>query len=279
MKMFFIFFTIGIICVIGFFSLFKFTINHKELKEKQIKIKTKTDDMIYCVMVTGKSEYRRNFALTSIKNFNRQNYTNKRLIIINEGDPLIISGHKEDILEIIIHDRKEKKLTLGDMRNIAFDFIPEEGIWTLWDDDDWRCDNYLSILFSNLGNDDFVFLTKRTEYNIKSKLVWVMELKTGFVIMFGRKKWQCKYDSKEFNEDIMLKNYVKENFRYKLINNDPVIYLRNVHEDNTSILVNKNKSEIKDTKLNKYYFEIEATSKIKDYVEYVIGKHYSFINN
>jgi hypothetical protein len=174
--------------------------------------------------------------------------------------------------------RKKKGMTLGDMRNLAFEFIPEGALWTLWDDDDWRSDDYLSYLYNRLGNNDYVFFTKRIEHNLNTDFTWVMELKSGFVIMFGRKNWRLRYDNVEYNEDIFLKNMIKERMKYKIIDNNPMIYIRFVHNTNTSVIANKKKYEIKDTRDNKLYFEYDATQDIIDYVKLVITKNYNILD-
>ena len=230
---------------------------------------------IYCVMVTGKDTTRWNFAKIAIRNFEKQTYNNKKLIIINEGRE--IKPNNRNILELVITNRKEKNMTLGDLRNLAFEFIPENAIWTLWDDDDWRSNNYLSYLYSHLENNEYIFFTKRIEHNLNTKFTWLMELKSGFVIMFGRKKWNLIYDSKDFNEDIPLKHKIKTEMKYKVIENDPKIYIRMVHKTNTSVIANKNKMSLKYTNDNRSYFEYKASTHILDYVKSIIHENYNIL--
>jgi hypothetical protein len=227
-------------------------------------------------MITGKGGVREELAKIAILNFRRQNYKKKRLIIINEGETLNQKA-ENDVLEIIIKDRKEKQLTLGELRNMAFEFIPEESIWTTWDDDDWRSDGYLSFLKSKLGFNDYVFFTRRVEYNMQNGFTWIMELKSGFVIMFGRKKWDCLYAEKDYNEDIPLKNHIMSNLNYKIIENEPYIYIRTVHGNNTSVMIKPNKSSIANTIGNKVYFEHAADDNVTDYVNSIISKYFRTI--
>lgn len=215
-------------------------------------------DTVYCVMITNGDDTNRDlFRKLSIKNFIEQTYQNKKLIIVNEGKKLDFNS--EDILQVSIHNRKARKLTLGDLRNIALEMIPTDSIFTVWDDDDYRDPNYLKSLYAALKSDDFVFTTKRVEMNINNDFVWIMELKSGFVTFFGRKKFGMKYDSKDVNEDVNLKQSIIKHYRYKLLNNNPLMYIRRVHQNNTSILVSKDKNKIKDTTGNKVYFEHEAS--------------------
>ena len=265
-----------IICIILilfiFFSRY-YSSTHVRNENKRISI-SKSSDVVYCVMITGK-DARLNFAEIAIKNFKKQDYQKKKLIIINEGKQLNVSDH--DILEISITNRKQKQMTLGDMRNLAFEFIPEGALWTLWDDDDWRSDNYLTYLYNRLGSNDYIFFTKRIEHNLNTNFTWVMELKSGFVIMFGRKNWELKYDSNEYNEDIPLKQDVKAKTKYVIIDNDPKIYVRMVHKTNTSVMTNQKKDSLKNTTNNKNYFEYNATQEIVDYVKMIISENYNIL--
>lgn len=253
-----------IICVVFIIFILILIVSTKSLQRKS--------ETIYCVMVTGKDAERLNFGKIAINNFNKQTYKNKRLIIINEGDAL--NEVDKDILEIVVSNRKEKGLTLGDLRNMAFEFIPEDALWTLWDDDDWRQDIYLTTLQASIKKNDYVFFTKRIEYNLNNGFSWVMELKTGFVILFGRKNWRCKYESKDFNEDVSLKSYIMKNLNYVILKNDPKIYIRTIHKNNTSVLVKKSKDEIADTKHNKVYHEYAANKDETSYANNIINLNF-----
>ena len=261
------------VCVFCTVFLLISRFNKNEHDNKKITIHN-SSDVIYCVMITGK-ENRWNFAQIAIKNFKQQNYAEKKLIIINENEKLNVKD--PDILEISITNRKQKNMTLGDMRNLAFEFIPEGALWTLWDDDDWRSYNYLTYLHNQLGQYDYLFFTKRIEHNLNTNFTWVMELKSGFVIMFGRKNWDLRYGATEYNEDIPLKKDVQAKTKYVIIENDPKIYVRMVHKTNTSVIANKHKKSIRDTKNNKSYFEYKATQDIEDYVKLVTSENYNIL--
>ena len=229
---------------------------------------------IYCVMITGKNDSREKFAEIAVENFKLQSYTNKKLVIINESSSPLDVGD-DNVIEIIVKPKDRKNLTLGDLRNMAFEYIPEDAIWTTWDDDDWRSVNYLQYLYDKLKNNDYVFFTRRIEHNFNTNFTWIMELKTGFVIMFGRKKSFAKYDRKEFNEDILLKKTITKHLRYLVISNDPKIYIRFTHKDNTSTLVKTTKTSLKDTVSNKVYFESPVTGLQQLYVDNIVRTRYS----
>ena len=262
----------NIIFIVFVIFIIVFFIKLMNTREKFIN----NDETIYCVMVTGKDKSRWKFAHIAIDNFKKQSHPSKKLILINEGQSIGIKS--SNILEVLIEKREHKGLTLGDLRNIAFEFIPEGAIWTLWDDDDWRSDDYLSILHSELLDNDYIMFTKRLEHNLNNGFTWTMELKTGFVIFFGRRYHECKYAKLEVNEDIALKNYIVSNLKSKVYNNDPRIYIRMVHKSNTSLLVNKSKQKVKDTRGNKIYYEYYSTEYEKAYVKKIVKDYYNILH-
>lgn len=226
------------------------------------------EETIYCVMITGKDSSRKRFAKISIENFKRQTHENKKLIIVNESVERF-SEKDTDILEINI---QRKAMTLGDLRNIAFEFIPENSLWTVWDDDDWRHESYLKYLYQNLNHNDYVLFTKRIEHNLNTNYSWMMHLKTGFVTFLGRKRYNLKYDSVNVNEDVRLRKTIVENLKYRILSNNPaIIYIRFVHSNNTSVLIDKSKTSIKNTSKNKVYFEYEIKDrKTLNYIQDVL---------
>lgn len=82
-------------------------------------------------MVTGHNAGRRSFALASLAMFRQQTWANKELVIINTGQPLLAQP-ESDIIEVTA----PSNITLGALRNIAFDHGSGEWL-TQWDDDDW----------------------------------------------------------------------------------------------------------------------------------------------
>jgi len=82
------------------------------------------------VMVTGKSPERRPLAKAAMDAFLNQTYSNKYLLIVNDGEP-IRNVRDPRIVEV----RPKPGLSLGELRNIALEMIA--GGWILqWDDDD-----------------------------------------------------------------------------------------------------------------------------------------------
>ena len=201
---------------------------------------------IYCIMVTGKSKCRTDLAQKSLDNFFEQSYQNKKLIVINHGKDKII---KDPIPNVFEH-QIEKNETLGDIRNISLNLVPINACWITWDDDDYRSPQYLSYLFSIMksSNCDVVAITERYEYNYNTGLVWKMTFKNGFVHILAKQDLRIRYESKDSMEDINLINDFRKLGKkvHVVERNDPSLYIRVVHTDNTSEYVNKNKTNVRD---------------------------------
>lgn len=202
----------------------------------------KMKEIIYCIMVTGKDMQRYKFANISITNFKRQTYENKKLIILNHGDQDIIHENNSDIIEIKIN---KEHFTLGDIRNFGLNLVPLNSLWITWDDDDWRSDNFLKILYSHLKDNDVVFIKNRLEYNLNNKFIFKSHFSNGMPFFLSRKIEIIEYLSKDSLEDIqMYDEYSNNDFKIKIIDNDPRMYIRIIHTNNSSLYVEQEKNNI-----------------------------------
>lgn len=228
---------------------------------------------IYCLMVTGYNETRRKFAKVSIRNFEEQTYRNKHLIILNQSKNKLIKNEKENILEVYI-DKTHK--TLGEIRNISLQFVPPNAIWTTWDDDDWRHQTYISHMISEMRqrNADFLMFTNRFEYNLNNKFAFKMSLQSGFMTFFSKYNPNIQYEHKSTSEDVKVKTYAINKLRTHIYNNDAKMYIRLIHGDNTSVFVEPNKSDVKNTNNNKMYFENKLNKNEKSFIDNIISKYY-----
>lgn len=90
---------------------------------------------ISCLMVTAN---RRKLAERSINCFLAQDYPNREMVIVDDGEedyaPILAAIPPERL----IHHRlvKDPKRTLGDLRNLSLD-IARGALMSHWDDDDW----------------------------------------------------------------------------------------------------------------------------------------------
>ena len=199
----------------------------------------------YGIMITGKDDMRLKYAQLSTLNFFDQDYKgHKYLSIINHNDKRvnIPSVYQHLVIQIQV-DRATH--TLGAMRNIALDLVPNDALWTSWDDDDYRSKWYLSTLYKYMESKrvDAVTFTDRYEYNINSGLVWKFCMKSGFgyACMLCKKKEAFKYHDVDTFEDRDLKRFYDSSI-FVYDNTDKVMYIRLVHENNTSMFVHRTKS-------------------------------------
>lgn len=88
-------------------------------------------------MITGKSPEHEKLARLSVKSFIDQTYSNKKLLIINDGVYSLSDLNCDEVKEIRV-DNSDKTLKLGGLRNVALEHIEESDIWMQWDDDDYR---------------------------------------------------------------------------------------------------------------------------------------------
>ena len=209
---------------------------------------------VYCLMVTGYKDDRLPFAHKSIQNFLNQSYKHKFIVIINQSNTKLLKHNTSNMLEVFVDG---SNITLGELRNMSLEFVPPNSIWTTWDDDDIRNTNYLSTMTNQLlhNNVDCILFKHRIEYNIHSNFSFVMTLNSGFMTMFCKKHPDIQYEHVSTNEDVQVKQFVMKRLRYYIYDNDPTDYIRLTHGKNTSIYVDKEKKDLKDTRTNSLYFE------------------------
>ena len=266
--------------IIFFIVIFTYTIinlyqtNHiKNLKKKNSLIP------VYCLMITGKDEQRFNFAKIAIKNFLIQSYKNKYLIIINEGNEKLINKYshweQKHILEIIIN-RKINNLTLGDLRNISLQYVPPNAIWTTWDDDDWRHVDYITILYNELikSGKKYLMYKNRIDHNFNTNFKYRVHIYTGGYIFFMFNDPNIYYDSLDTKEDMIVKKYImkqKNSNKVFIYDNDPKLYIRFIHKNNTSLFIDPSKKKLI---TNNFIKETNVSSSENIYVNKIITTYY-----
>lgn len=225
-------------------------------------------------MITGKKN-REMFAKQSIVNFNKQTYKNKFLVIINHGKTIPTIKAQNNIIEIML----QKQMRLGTMRNLALHLVPPGAIWTTWDDDDWRSDDYLLTLFKAMNKDPskrYLMYTNRLDHNINTNFSYNVEIPSGTYIFFCYKDPLMKYDDLDTKEDAITKKYILQKSHQTVIyKNDPSIYIRFIHNNNTSLYVNPQKTKINYYKNKEIYFEKDATAEQVQYIDTVKKKYYN----
>ena len=230
--------------------------------------------IIYCVCITGKEASRHNFMKVAYLNFIRQTYERKHLLIINHGKTRFQTSTQTNLSEVMI---EKQDFTLGDLRNFALDLIPYEALWTVWDDDDWRHEQYLEFLYLNFmkHKPDALFIQNRLEYNLNTKFTYKSSFSNGIPFMFARKTELIRYLSKHWLEDENLqKDLHKHGKTYVVVDNDPRLYIRLIHETNTSMYVDKDKDNIVTYRDVSPYHEYNVTAEEKQYVEKIIAIYF-----
>lgn len=126
------------------------------------------DPMVSCVMPTYN---RRNFIPRAIQYFQRQDYANKELIIVDDGTDCI-SNLVPDVPEIR-YIRLDQKTTLGEKLNLACKYASGTLIAN-WDDDDWYAPNRLNYQAEALKNNQTKVCGINTllYYNLKDGLAY-----------------------------------------------------------------------------------------------------------
>lgn len=225
-------------------------------------------------MITGKDDQRIELSKQSLHNFQSQDYSNKLLVIINHHptrDVLVLSKQisnnitvDKNVCEIKV-DKNGK--TLGELRNFSLSLVPEGALWTTWDDDDWRHPTYLSVLYKRMTDTltDCVAFTNRYEYNLNTKFAWKMTLMTGFPIILCKKHINIHYKNVDTMEDTELLQQIRElSYKITVFSNTPDMYIRIVHDNNTSKYVDPDKTSIRQT--TGIYNEYNVSNIEKQYI-------------
>lgn len=202
------------------------------------------EEPIFCLMMTGKDDSRKDFARNALENFHNQTYTSKFMIIVNHGAFNVVERSRSNVLEIHV----PKEITLGEMRNTSLSLIPIGTVFAVFDDDDYRSHDYLSNLKEEMDSCKawLVCLSNRMEYNLNNNFVWKTFLRQGLpsTIMARRIK-EVSYKKVRTMEDVsFIADYKSYGKHTVVMKNDPKQYIRTIHRDNTSLFANKYKCKV-----------------------------------
>ncbi|MCZ6913925.1 MAG: glycosyltransferase [Rickettsia endosymbiont of Ixodes persulcatus] len=170
--------------------------------------------------------------------------------------------------------------TLGELRNISLSYVPNDAIFTTWDDDDWRSPNYLENLYAFLINNkaDITMIQNRLEFNLNNNSMWKSSMRSGFMTFFMIKDSNIKYDKLDTLEDVIIKkNAIDSHKKIIPYNNNPELYIRYIHKNNTSPYVNKNKAKITKYSIANDYTESDVTLDEQKYIQNINLQFYSKI--
>lgn len=83
-------------------------------------------EKIHGVMITGKDAQHEKLARLSVKSFLAQTYSNKKLLIINDGAYSLSDLNCDEVKEIRV-ENSDGKIKLGGLRNVAFEYAERWG--------------------------------------------------------------------------------------------------------------------------------------------------------
>jgi len=126
-------------------------------------------ECITAVMITGKQPERLEFAKAAIRAFHDQIYSEKQLLIINDGSYCLQTAapelFRDNVRELRIN---QQGLSLGALRNIGLDEVGTGNLLMQWDDDDfyhYRRINDQADLFVKQGAEHPVTLSSQVRYS------------------------------------------------------------------------------------------------------------------
>lgn len=194
---------------------------------------------ITAVMVTGKDPARNWLARAAVESFKLQQYPNKELLVINDGDSKLLSDYEVDSAVRELHVPRQR--TLGDLRNIGLD--EAAGEWLMqWDDDDWSHPDRMSYQASRMNGVDAVLLRCQIRYSFLNNCarIWRWTYNSSPAIpgtILHRRDGAARYRSEGIKED---EYFLKDHFsnRVQVIENTAAAgcahyYTRFFHGHNT----------------------------------------------
>tara|TARA_Y100001970_G_scaffold283049_1_gene397286 strand:- start:4112 stop:4807 length:696 start_codon:yes stop_codon:yes gene_type:complete len=190
-------------------------------------------ETIYGIMITGKTPERILMANLSAQSFFKQTYSNKHLLIIDDGDFDFNFSNS-----VATHLKVSNGLTLGELRNIALDYLPVNSVWVQWDDDDWHHPNVISEQYEELSraNVPCCFMKSQIRYSFNKNCAWIFgeNLNSEYRGICGTgmfRNSEIRYPALEKSEDSVFSRYYENNDI--LWDNPPHYYLRFIHNNNT----------------------------------------------
>lgn len=194
---------------------------------------------IYCLMVTDRIDWAR----TSVANFLKQEYVNKKLLIFNNNlTENVCLSSQPGVVEYMI---SKGGRTLGQLRNISLDYVPMGSYWFTWDDDDERHPKLLGSLMDAAikNHSKYVLFKNRLNFNCHTNSLWRSSDSRGLKHFLAYKDNQFQYLNKNTLEDLPANDLLSNtNKSAILLDNNPTWYVRFTHGDNTSPFVNVRQS-------------------------------------
>jgi hypothetical protein len=225
-------------------------------------------------MITN-SDKRLKFAReVGIRNFEQQDYLNKRMIIVNHGKTKVLENQTyPKYYELMVN---KTNLSLGDLRNLSLELVPLNSIYVIWDDDDIRTPNYISYLVDKLLKERAfaIFIKYRIEYILPTGYSYIHKFENGTTHIMSWKLDKLRYLDLNTLEDVNLQDDLSRfHKKYIRLDNDPKMYLRVNHGSNTSPFALPNRTSISPNNPLSMYKEYEISPEDKAYADAMIKKY------
>lgn len=205
---------------------------------------------VYAMMVTGKDRQRIGWAQRQVHYFLQEmNYPAdlKYMLIANEHPSLSVCKRDcHHVQEFQVEDRNHT--TLGEIRNQLITHVPKGSYCFVLDDDDYLDPDWILRMLSAWPNDGTALIqfSNRLNHNLLTHSSWKSHFRSGFVHFLGDvdrlRAIQFRYASQNTLEDLVLHRLQIGKQRHVWTNNDPALYVRYVHNNNTSVFVDSKQS-------------------------------------
>jgi hypothetical protein len=120
-----------------------------------------------------------------------------------------------------------------------------------------------------MGSHDVLVFTDRLEYNANNGHVCQIKLATGFPLVFAKQDMRVLYQQKDTMEDTRLVSDFKalsKSIRIYDNHDDPQLYIRMIHSNNTSNFVDKYKDGAKQQDQKSNYQEYSVNKQLEQSV-------------
>jgi hypothetical protein len=132
--------------------------------------------------------------------------------------------------------RPPGRRSLGALRNLGLEAIPEAALWTYWDDDDWRHPHALTAQrrVLDITGVQTCLLTNQVKYSLVHDIAYVDRHPGGFAAtLLGSKHPSIRFPDAAAGEDSAYLKELKASCPWYPWNNPPHLFLRLFHGANT----------------------------------------------
>lgn len=200
---------------------------------------------ITAIMVTGKTVDRYPMALRSVESFKRQLYPNRSLLIVNDHPETPLLPNNEDchITEVMCHIQNKPRRSLGELRTLGIQLAGnlhqgDEHYLMQWDDDDFSHWERMRYQVDRTQRGSASIFKWELHAHLQNRTVFAnngsVARANGFA---GTMLWpaaaKVRFPDLGKHEDTEFVLALKQVCGVRVIDNDPMMYLRFYHGHNT----------------------------------------------